>query len=103
MYKKRDNMIKPIENISDWEMRLKRQDAFFEGEIIDRPCILIPVAKEYESKINKKHSCLRERWFDAQYQADKTLEFIENTEYYGDALPVAFPNLGPEVFSAFCG
>ena len=96
-------MIYGIDNIPDWEMRLKRQDAFFNKDIIDRPCVLIPVQKEYESKYKSEYNSLKDRWFDSEFQADIALENIENTEFYGDALPSVIPNLGPEVFSAFCG
>ena len=40
---------------------------------------------------------------DAQYQAELSMAQVNNTQYLGDALPVAYPNPGPVVFSGFYG
>jgi hypothetical protein len=40
---------------------------------------------------------------DAEFLAECALAHAWNVEFMGDALPLAFPNLGPEVFSAFFG
>ena len=92
-----------IDNIPDYEIRIKRQDYFFDNEIIDRPVVLIPVYKPYESKYKKDYKLLRDKWLDFDFVSDCIIEQVENTEYYGDALPNIFPNLGPEILSAFCG
>jgi hypothetical protein len=100
------NGIMPIENISDWEMRIRRQDAFWAGEIIDRPVVNISVSKKnakFKSSPQKPYSSERKRWMDPERIADTAVCNTGNTVYCGDALPVAFPNLGPEVFSAFFG
>ena len=100
------NNIMPIENIADLEMRIKRHDAFWAGEIIDRPLVSIsfpiknPIDRKPSSKNYQSH---KERWMDPERIADTALYNAGNTVYCGDALPVAFPNLGPEVFSAFFG
>jgi len=95
-----------IELLPDWEKRLARQDAFWSRAILDRPVVVmtcdkpspvLPVPPE------KSHASLRERWLDGEYQAALALAKVMNTEYLGDALPIAYPNLGPEVFSAFFG
>ena len=99
-------MIMPIENIPDWEMRIKRQDAFWNREIIDRPLVMISFGKEKASgnpPPNKTYATPRERWMDSEHIAECTAYGIEDTVYCGDDLPLAFPNLGPEVFSAFFG
>jgi len=98
--------IMPIDNIPDWEMRLKRQDAFWECEIIDRPVAHIVLPKpgsECKWPGPKSYSNPRERWMDTDYQTECALARVANTQYLGDALPCAWPNLGPEVFSAFFG
>ncbi|MCX7935253.1 MAG: CBS domain-containing protein, partial [Planctomycetota bacterium] len=46
---------------------------------------------------------LRERWEDAEYVAELAVANVMNTDYLGDALPACWPNLGPDVFSAFLG
>ncbi len=98
--------IMPIERISDWEKRLARQDAFWQREIIDRPviCITLPrQEKRYPTPKPKDWKSQRERWEDSEYIAELAVANVMNTEYLGDALPVAWPNLGPDVFSAFLG
>ncbi|MFW5858070.1 MAG: trimethylamine corrinoid protein 2, partial [Planctomycetota bacterium] len=42
-------------------------------------------------------------WFDAERIARQALHGVLNQAYLGDALPIANPNLGPEIFSAFFG
>ncbi len=96
--------IMPINNLPDWETRLARQDAFWAGDIIDRPVTIIQLPKAnpvWPAKKNWKNH--RERWMDEEYVADFNCAIARNTHYYGDALPMAYPNLGPEVFSAFFG
>jgi len=96
----------PIEHIPDWEQRLARVDAFWANEIIDRPVVLMHLPQPnpaYPWPTPKSWSNVRERWMDAQYIAECALAGAMNTNYLGDALPGAIPNLGPEVFSAFFG
>jgi hypothetical protein len=96
----------PIEHLPDWEKRLERQDAFWVGEIIDRPVVNITLPKDnpdHPMPGEKSWDSLRDRWFDAEYHAERALAGAMNTRYMGDALPHAYPNLGPEVFSSFFG
>ncbi len=98
--------IMPIERIDDFEMRLKRQDAFWSREIIDRPVVHISLHSpdpKYPPPAVKKFSAQRDRWMDCEYYAEQQLHQVMNMKYLGDALPMAWPNLGPEVFSAFFG
>ena len=96
----------PIEGMDDWEQRLDRQDAFWERAVVDRPCVCMqygrpepvtpwPVAKDWPTH--------RDRWMDTEHLCAQFSAGVANTEYRGDALPTAWPNLGPEVFSAFFG
>ena len=96
----------PIERIPDWEKRLARQDAFWRCEVLDRPVVIMSLWKEnpaYPPPPQKTWRSLRERWWDTDHVAASALYGTMNTQYLGDALPLAYPNLGPEVFSAFFG
>ena len=96
----------PIDHIPDWERRLARVDACWQGEILDRPVVVMHLPRanpDYPWPAEKKHASVRDRWFDGEYAARRALAGVMNTEYLGDALPGYSPNLGPEVFSAFFG
>lgn len=96
----------PIEGIDDLEMRLARVAAFWRGKVLDRPPVHITIPKKdsaYPFPKKKNWPSLRDRWFDAEYVADSSLAWVMHSEYLGDAIPSVFPNLGPEVFSAFFG
>ncbi len=96
----------PIERYPDWEQRIARHDAFWAGEILDRPVAVIRFPSPNPAcpkPPEKRFASCKERWLDAEYQADLALWHVMNSAYLGDALPIAFPNLGPEVFSAYFG
>ncbi len=96
----------PIEHIDDWEQRIARHDAFWDCAIIDRPVAVMTLRRknpDYPPPPAKQYSQLRDRWLDAEHVAQRALHDTMNTLYLGDALPTAWPNLGPEVFSAYFG
>lgn len=98
--------VMPLERIPDYEMRIKRQDAFWDREILDRPAVCIMAPKPAEQQVpwpKKSFKTIRDRWMDAEAFADWVIACVHNQDYYGDALPHGDPNLGPEVFSAFFG
>jgi hypothetical protein len=90
----------------DYEQTRQRIEAFWENDVLDRPLVMIPVPKGMDEWIDgpvSNHQSPEERWMDAQYQAESALVAMSNTQFLGDALPIAYPNLGPEVFSGFYG
>jgi hypothetical protein len=89
----------------DYAMTKKRFDAFWEGELIDRALISMYLPKERPVRAvpRKKFSSHRERWLDIEYRIDEIDAQLSNAEFLGDALPVAFTNMGPGIFSAWCG
>lgn len=106
IHKRENPAMMPINHIPDWEKRLARQDAFWSCEIMDRPVVLMTLPKpnaEHPRPKRKEYATLRDRWMDTEYVVECALANVMNTEYLGDALPAAWPNLGPEVFSAFFG
>lgn len=96
----------PIDAISDWEARVARQDAFWACAIIDRPVVCMTVRKEKPESpwpSEKTYATCRDRWMDTERVVEQAVAYARNTEYLGDALPTAWPNLGPELFSSFFG
>ena len=95
-----------IDHIPDWEQRIARQDAFWDCAVIDRPVVVMTLPKanpEYPWPKEKSYACIRDRWMDTERIVESALASARNTEFLGDALPTAWPNLGPELFSAFFG
>jgi hypothetical protein len=90
----------------DYERSEERIDAFWERELIDRPVVQFGLLKPADERVpvpESGHQTPAERWLDAEYQAQLKLARLSNREFLGDSMPVAWPNLGPEVFSAFYG
>ncbi len=90
----------------DLEKTMQRMDAFWEHSVLDRPVTQFFLEKPVHEQIpllQSNHTSTRERWMDVEYQAQLTLTQLSNRLFLGDSLPVAFPNLGPEVLAAFYG
>lgn len=90
----------------DLEMTMRRMEAFWEGEVLDRPVIQFHLEKppaEQNSPPASRHPTSRARWLDAGYQAQHALARLSSRIFMGDSLPVACPNLGPEALAAFYG
>ena len=88
----------------DFATTKQRYDAFWHNEIIDHPpvSIILPVDKPKPIPV-KNYETMQEKWLDLDFRAEVLDMELRNNIYYADALPVAWPNLGPEVFSAWCG
>jgi hypothetical protein len=89
----------------DYEAVKRRFDAFWEGEILDRTPVSIFLEKGNGERDlpRKEFASQRERWLDIDYRVDEIDARLSNAEFIGEALPVAFANMGPEIFSAWCG
>ena len=91
----------------DFEEVLDRYEAWWDCQILDRPLTSItfpkPLAERLPWPPEKEHPTQRDRWLDTDYLIEHTVARMANTCFYADALPTTFPNLGPEVFSAFYG
>lgn len=95
-----------LEGKPDFEMAMKRIEAWFAGEILDRPPIRFSSHNaEYDEadRDNSRWGSLKERWFDTEYQVEKYIRSIQNKVFLGETFPVYWPNLGPNVFAAFYG
>ncbi len=84
---------------------LKRFEAWWHGELIDRPLYTawgrsdrkpaMPPAKTYAS--------LRDRWLDVEYRMDCAEAGLAVAVFHGEAIPCFYPNIGPEVCSTLFG
>lgn len=88
----------------DFEESYQRYEAFFQGQTLDRPMVSVKIPVEKPAEIKQKnYKNHEERWLDVEYRAECDAIRISQYEYPYDAMPVVFPNLGPEIFSAWCG
>jgi hypothetical protein len=90
----------------DYESSQQRMDAFWERELIDRPLVQMMVFKPLDELLPypiSTHPTDEARWLDVDYQARLAYATLANQVFAGDTLPIAMPNLGPDVFAALYG
>ena len=89
----------------DYEKSHERYMAFWEREIVDRPPVWITLPKKNPPPRTKRppYASWREKWLDIDRRVEEMDEGLAATDFLYDALPIAWPNLGPEIFSAWCG
>lgn len=88
----------------DFEKTKERINAFWDCEIVDRPPVNIILFKENPKPLpTREYKSHRERWLDIAFRAEVIDIEMENRIYVADGVPTVFPNMGPEIFSAWCG
>jgi hypothetical protein len=88
----------------DFEKSRARYDAFWHREIIDRPPVDIQYNKPDAKPVPvKTYKTWDEKWLDVDFRSEQQAAWLENTVYAADSMPIAWPNLGPEIYSAWCG
>jgi hypothetical protein len=95
-----------METKPDIEEAIERIYAWYDFEMIDRAPIRFSSHNEQNERVSKDvntHKSFKERWFDFEYQIDQHLTEVKNKKHLAETIPVFFPNLGPEVYSAFYG
>jgi len=89
----------------DFDMAMKRVEAWFANEMIDRPCVRFSEHNVdfagSRTMAGKTWPDLKARWFDAEFQVDFFIESIRGRTFLGETFPVFWPNLGPNVYAAF--
>jgi hypothetical protein len=94
-----------FESKPDFGRAMERVEAWFAGELLDRPPVRFSRHNaEFEIEGDKlEGEALRERWFDVEYQIDAFAASIRERRFNGETFPVFWPNLGPDVYAAFYG
>jgi hypothetical protein len=90
----------------DFQEVLQRFDAWWACAIVDRPLVSMtfPLPRDERMAVPEQtHASTRERWMDTAYVVAHAVARVRNTVFFADSLPIAWPNLGPEIFSAFYG
>jgi hypothetical protein len=90
----------------DFPRVLDRYEAWWDCEVLDRPLVSLTYPAPDAQAVavpEKVHGSFKERWMDTEFVVARTTAQMHARVYDADALPTTFPNLGPEVFSAFYG
>ncbi|MBN1624811.1 MAG: hypothetical protein JXN10_07045 [Clostridia bacterium] len=86
------------------ERSMERFEAFFNFDIADRPPVNISLWKNSEYiHPKKKYDTLEDKWLDFEFRIEEQVAKIDKALYIGDSYPIIWPNLGPEIYSAWCG
>ncbi len=96
-----------IKSMQDYAGALKRVEAWFEGEVLDRPPVrFASYHRLYDESVEldkSKWDSFKARWLDAEYQVDTAIQRLERLSPKGETFPVFWPNLGTEIYGAFYG
>jgi hypothetical protein len=96
-----------LEKKPDFDQCMKRVYAWYNQEITDRAPIRFGAHNEEYSKVQamkgRSWPSLKERWWDTAYQIGLFEHYLENSVFNAETFPVFWPNLGPEVYTAFYG
>ena len=88
----------------DFEKTIERFESFSQCEVVDRVPVNISLPKSGAMEFpTKKYDDWKDMWLDFDYRVEKEVHRLSNTLFLGDSLPIAWPNMGPEIFSAWCG
>ena len=101
-------MRKRITNLStkpDFEQCMKRIEAWYGSDIIDRVPVRFSAHNAEYGKIYEKDrwSTLKERWFDVEYQLENFEKGIIGNPFLGETFPAYWPNLGPNAYPCMLG
>lgn len=99
--KHRELSLKP-----DYDRSAERFEAFWNFDVADRPPVNIAFPRKnyaYPNIEPKTYSSFREKWLDVDYRAARDAAWVSSLEYYADSMPMVWPNMGPEIFSVWCG
>jgi len=90
----------------DFPEALRRFEAWWDGEIVDRPPVTLHVKRDRPPSRTpppKQHDTLREKWLDVEYKLDCFEASLDGAVFLAETFPAFWPNLGPEVCSALFG
>lgn len=91
-------------NTENWDKSRERFEAWWSGEVIDRPLIqVIAPRKEFDGTPAPVPESLEQRWLDADYRIRAFESTMHRTHYAGDAFPYLDTHIGPGTLSLYLG
>ncbi len=92
---------------AEFDCVIERILAWFECEIVDRPVVQVTAPKPPAERIppppGKHYESQEARWTDVEAVVARADVDLRNTYFAGEAVPVFFPNLGPEILANMLG
>lgn len=88
---------------ADYEQCLARFEAWWHGQIIDRPPVTTYIKRPPPPMPEKTHATLREWWMDVEYALDRAEASMKTATYFAETFPQYWPNLGPEIVGTLFG
>ncbi len=97
-------MIRHLTLKPDFDQTIKRFAAWWLGELVDRPPVTVSVIPQrpYLGPLST-HANHQARWLDVEFVVDAVVANIQRTDYVGDAFPIFWPNVGPEISATVYG
>lgn len=91
-------------NIVDYDKKIERFKGLLQCEIVDRPVFCMSYQKDKSLKFEGRSDYNSEAdWLNFDRRSDQEIKKALNTVCYGDEMPIVFPDMGPEIYSAWCG
>jgi len=88
----------------DWERSRERHDAWWHGEVIDRPLLQVfATKKDRPDDPHPTYKTLEEKWLDPDYRIRLFEWHMARTYYAGDAFPYLDAHIGPGTLSLYLG
>ncbi len=88
----------------DFQKTLERFEAWWHGEVLDRPVVTAYVLPHCAPVLGSKtHVSMLDRWLDVEFQVERAVEEMECRSYVADGFPAYCPNVGPEVTATLLG
>lgn len=87
----------------DFARTTERFDAWWRGEVIDRPPVTVRVRPTRSPREIPPPATMRQRWMNVEYAVDSAIARMEVRPFVGDTLPIYWPNIGPEITATLFG
>lgn len=94
----------PLALKPDVDDAARRWEAFYQGEIIDRPIVCVTAPRAGYEKIKVKGGSYYENVYgDMDEILNRALVSAEATYHGGEAMPAFYPSFGPDEIAVYCG
>jgi len=96
-----------LEYKPDFDKTLKRFEAWWDCQIVDRPPVCMYPHSDRKPKgkapTPKTYATLRDRWMDMEAVVERVTYNMANTTFFADTAPIYYPNVGPELTATVFG